>query len=198
MPQSSSCRILRAYFQKRAHSNAVGSLLKDFQIEWLREDKARIVGPLTEHPPSFQMSPSKDFINGNSFSRVSHNTSNTGSSKSLEQHASATAVALSFDLTSSRAMSLMISSTVRHVCIGSIKRAQSYIGCVRKERQLTVNANVTWEGLKQSRGRQVRSERAEQRPLGDHRLPTTAVGRRSGVVHSNSLILRVTTSHRLH
>ena len=71
------------------------------------------------HPPSFQTSGGKDLSNGSIPSWVSHNTSNTGSSKLLQQHASATAAALILDPTSWRTMSLMISSTLRQACIRS-------------------------------------------------------------------------------
>ena len=59
-------RILRAYFQKRAHSIFVASLLKGFRIESLREEsKAHIPGTLTLYPP-FQTPPGKDLSNGSS------------------------------------------------------------------------------------------------------------------------------------
>ena len=55
---------------------------------------------------------------GSSLSWVSRNTSNTGSSKLRRQHANATAAVLDFDTTSSPAISLMISSTLRQTCTG--------------------------------------------------------------------------------
>ena len=59
-----------------------------------------------------------NFPRGSSLSWVSHNTSNTDFSKLRRQHASATAAVLDFDTTSSPAISLMISSTLRQACIG--------------------------------------------------------------------------------
>lgn len=50
---------------------------------------------------------------------VAHNTSNTGSSKLLQQHARLTAVAFHGNTVSSRATNLTISATLRHVCIKS-------------------------------------------------------------------------------
>ena len=76
-----------------------------------------VVGALTMPPPS-QTSLGKDLSNGDRKLWVSHNTSNTGSSKLLRQHANATAAALAVDVTSSQAISLMISSTLRQACIG--------------------------------------------------------------------------------
>ena len=110
-------RILLAYFRKWVHSGFVGSLLNDFQIERLREGKMHVFNTLTVHP-SFQTYPGKHLSNGRSFSWVSHNVSNAGSSKFLRQHASATAVALALDSTSSQAINLRISSTLRQACIG--------------------------------------------------------------------------------
>jgi len=69
------------------------------------------------HLPVFQMSPGKDMSNGRNRFWVSHSVSNTGSSRLLEQPASATAVALAFDATSPQATSLTISSTLRQECI---------------------------------------------------------------------------------
>ena len=114
-------RILRAYFRNRAHSSVVGSLLKDFRSRWLRKRKTRVIGALTVYLPSFQTSPGKDLSNRSTLSWVSHNTSNAGSSKVLQQQAKATAVAFASDPTSSRTRSLRISSTLRHTCIGSIE-----------------------------------------------------------------------------
>ena len=64
-------------------------------------------------PSSFQTSRGKHLSSGVSWYCVSHNASNTGSSKLLQQHANATAVALASDTTSSHARSLRISSTSR-------------------------------------------------------------------------------------
>lgn len=109
-------RILRAYFRKRVHSIAVGSLLKDFQN---REGKTHVVGPLTMNPPPSQTSPGNDLNNGSNLFWVPHKASNTGSSRLLQQHANATDVAFPPDATSSPATSLTISSTQRQGCIGS-------------------------------------------------------------------------------
>ena len=121
-PYLSSSRILRAYFRKRAHSSVVGNLLKDFKTKRFEQCKTRVVDVLTVHLPPFQTSPGKDLSNGSSRPWVSHNVSNTGSSKLLQQHVSATAVALAFDATSSQAISLTISSTLRQACIGLGRR----------------------------------------------------------------------------
>jgi hypothetical protein len=77
------------------------------------------VGALTVHTPSFQTSLSNDLSNGSSPFCASHNASNTGSSKLLQQRASATAVAWAFEEMSSHTINLMISSTLRHGCIES-------------------------------------------------------------------------------
>ena len=114
---SLSSRILWAYFRKRAHSSVVGDRLKDFRTKQLREEKTHVIGTLTIHPSSFQTSPGKNLNNGSNLSWVPHNTSNTGSSKPWQQHASPTAVALVFDSMSLLAMSLTISSTLRQECI---------------------------------------------------------------------------------
>ena len=117
MAHSSSFRILWAYFRKRAHSNVLGNLSKDFQTEQSRKGERGAVSALTVHSPSFQTSSGNDLSNGSSRFWVSHNTSNTGSSKFFRQHTSATAAALAFDSASSHAISLMISSTLRQACI---------------------------------------------------------------------------------
>ena len=148
-PSSVSSRILRAYFRKRAHSSVVGDRLKDFQIKQLREEKRRVVGTLTVHSPSFQTSPGKDLSNGSSLSWVSHNTSNTGSSKLLRQHASATAAASVVDPTSSSAMSLTISSTLRQACI-DLEGAFDCASMAYGKQKLTVSADVVGVGLKSS------------------------------------------------
>ena len=92
--------------------------MKDFSIKWLRGEKTRGVGTLTVYPPSFQTSAGKESSNGSSPPWVSYNASNTESSKPLQQHARATAVALAPDPTSLQTMSLRISSTLRQGCIG--------------------------------------------------------------------------------
>ena len=112
-------RILRAYFRKRAHSAVVGSLLKDCKVESSRKEKPYLVGVLTVHPQSLQTSLGRDLSNGANRSCVSHNVSNTGSSKILRQHARSTAASFSPDVISSQAMSLKISSTLRQGCIKS-------------------------------------------------------------------------------
>lgn len=60
-------------------------------------------------------------VSSNGFSRscVLHNVSKIGSSRVLQQHANATAVAFHPETTSSRARSLTISSTLRQGCMGS-------------------------------------------------------------------------------
>ena len=78
-----------------------------------------IVGELTmlsSFSPS-QISGGKHLSSGASSFWVSHNTSNTGFSKLLQQHANATAVAFASDATSSHAKSRRISSTLRQGCI---------------------------------------------------------------------------------
>ena len=85
---SLSFRIFRAYFRKRAHSSVVGCRLKDFRIKQLRGGKMCVFGVLTVYPPSFQTSTGKDLSKGTSSSWVSHNASDTGPSKFLQQHAS--------------------------------------------------------------------------------------------------------------
>ena len=108
-------RILRAYFRKRVHSVVVGRLRKDFQIGSLRVGKQDHVDALAVYPPSFQTSPGKtaSLSNGGSSSCVVYNASNTGSSKPSQQHAKPMAVHLPLDTTSSRAISLKISPTLR-------------------------------------------------------------------------------------
>jgi len=67
---------------------------------------------------SFQTSVGKDLSNGSNSSWISHSTSNTKSSGLLQQLASATAVALAFDATSSQVINRTISSRLRQACIG--------------------------------------------------------------------------------
>jgi len=118
-----SPRIFRAYFRKRAHSVVVGSLLKVFRIKSLKKErKGRVGGTLTMHPSSTQTSPGKDLSNGCSRFCSAHNASNAGSSKLLQQQAKATAVPFPPDPTSSQAMRLKISSTLRQGCIESRRR----------------------------------------------------------------------------
>jgi hypothetical protein len=88
----------------------------------------RVVGTLTLHLSPSQTSPGKDLSNGSSRACVSHNASNTGSSKLLQQHAKASVVARSPDATSSQTISLRISSTLRHGCIELKRRVNSHIG----------------------------------------------------------------------
>ena len=146
---SLSSRILQAYFRKRAHSCVVRDRLKDFQIERLRKEKTRVIGTLTVHPSSFQTSPGKDLNNGSSLSWVSHNTSNTGFSKFLQQHASATAVALDFDSMSLPAMSLTISSTLRQACI-NLEGAFDCVSMAYGTQKLTVSVDVVGVDFKSS------------------------------------------------
>ena len=72
---------------------------------------------LTVYSPSPQTSPGKHPNNLDRLSCVAHNVSNTGSSKLLQQHAKQTAVASLSEVTSSQAMNLTISSTLRQWCI---------------------------------------------------------------------------------
>lgn len=118
-PASLSFRILRAYSRKRANSGVLGSLLKYFRTTRLREETAYVIGELTVHLPSFQTSPGKVFTNGLSRCWVSHSASNTRSSKLWQQHAKATAAVRPRDATSSRAISLTISSTWRQAYVRS-------------------------------------------------------------------------------
>jgi len=83
-----------------------------------------VVGALTLHLTPFQTSRGKVLSNGRSSAWVSHNVSDTGSSKLLRQQANETAVALALDAISSPAMSLTISSTLRQGCIGPGRRVQ--------------------------------------------------------------------------
>ena len=78
-----------------------------------------LIGVLTSfHSSGLKTSSGKDLNSGSSRVCDPHNASNTGSSNPLLQHASAAAVAPAFDATSSWAMSLTISSTLRQGCIG--------------------------------------------------------------------------------
>ena len=105
-----------------------------------------VVGALTVNLlGGFHTSLGKDASNGNSSFWASHNVSNTGSSKLLWQRASAAAVALASDATSSWATSLTISSTLRQGCIVAIRRVQYCTDGARNERQLTANVNVAVE-----------------------------------------------------
>ena len=72
---------------------------------------------LTLYPPSLQTSPGKHLNSGVNRACVAHNASNAGSSRLLQQHAKETAAAFPPELTSSRAISLRISSTLRQGCI---------------------------------------------------------------------------------
>lgn len=130
--RSSSVRILPAYFRKRASSSAVGSRLKDFRIKKSREGKTHVIGTLTMFRPSFQTSLGKDMSSGGSRLCVSHNESNTGSSKLLQQHARATEAAHPFDATSSWAIRLTISSTYRQGCIESGRGVEPDVGDVEE------------------------------------------------------------------
>ena len=82
--------------------------------------------------PSLQISPGKDLNNGSRNCWVSHNASNTGPSKLLQQHARATAVACPSSATSSQAMSLTISSKWRQGCIESRKHVEPGAGSGEK------------------------------------------------------------------
>lgn len=105
-----------------------------------------VVSALTIHLSSTQTPPGKGLSNGGSSFWVSHNMSNTGSSKFLQQRASATAVVLAPDATSSPVTSLSILSTLKHVCIGTGGRVQLWTGGARNKRQLTVNAGAKQSG----------------------------------------------------
>ena len=150
--------------------------MKDFRIKELREKEVCVIGALTVYPPSFQTSAGKDLSNGSSPSWVSHNTSNTGSSKFLQQHASATAVALALDLTSWWTMSLMISSTLRQACIGS-RRSVSCASTARRKTKAHGQCQRFWGGS------QVvvvvwfvhKLEWKKSRTLGDHRYGLPAL-----------------------
>jgi len=95
-------------------------------IKELRE-KRHVVDALTLYPPSFQISPGRDSSNRDKEYCFAHNVSNTGSSRLLQQRARLTADPIPLDATSSWAISLTISSMLRQVCIGSIRRVQSCI-----------------------------------------------------------------------
>ena len=130
------------------------------------------------HPPSFQTSPGKDLSNGSSLSWVPHNTSNTGSSKLLRQHASATAVALVFDSMSLPAMSLTISSTLRQGCIGPRGCIQSCIDGLRKTKTHG-QYRCRWGWVSSCRGRQPQAGTRKStsdplKTLGDHVTPVAA------------------------
>ena len=90
-------------------------------------EKRYFVEALTLYPPSFQISLGRDSSNRSKEYSSTHNVSNTGSSKLLQQHARLTADPFPLDATSSWAISLTISSMLRQVCIGSIRRVQSCI-----------------------------------------------------------------------
>ena len=121
-----SFRILRAYFREWAHSNFVGILLKAFQTKQLSASEINSTARLTKPPLlSSQASCGIHLSSGVSRSCVSHNASNTGSSKLLQQHANATAVAFASEATSSHARSLRISSTLRQECILNLENAMS-------------------------------------------------------------------------
>ena len=74
----------------------------------------------------------------NPSSRVSHKTSNTGSSRFLQQHAKARAARIHPDSTSSDATSLIISSTQRQGCIGV--NVYGFLGCLK----VTRSPSSTW------------------------------------------------------
>ena len=99
------------------------------------------------HPPSFQTSPGKDLNNGSSNPWVCHNTSNTGSSRLLQQHAREASVALPPDATSSRAISLSTSSTQRQGCIKSVRCVEPGVGGGEEnENSRLYNASVSGVG----------------------------------------------------
>ena len=85
------------------------------------ERQLNVAGELTVHPSSPQIPSGKELSNGSSPSCTTHSASKTGSSKLLRQQAKATAVASPPEKTSSPAMSLKISSTLRQACIESRK-----------------------------------------------------------------------------
>ena len=110
--------ILRACFWRFLHSAFVGILWKDFREQKLDEESMRVTNELTRASSSaFQTSCGRHFSNGVSLSCLRHSASNTGSPKSLQQHANETAVALAPDSTSLRATSLVVSLTLRQGCI---------------------------------------------------------------------------------
>ena len=89
-----SSRIRRAYFLKRAHSAVVGIPLKTFPIKGLSGDQVSRRRQTHESFGRFiQTLPGKVSSNGYSCFCVPHNASNTGSTRHLQQHARATAVA---------------------------------------------------------------------------------------------------------
>ena len=97
-----------------------------------RERKDTCCGvALTVHSSSFQTSPGRDLSNTSSPCCSAHNTSNTGSSKLLQQHANETAIPFASDATSSHARSLRISSTLRHGCILGLKDAFAHASKTR-------------------------------------------------------------------
>jgi hypothetical protein len=83
---------------------------------------------LTVHVSPSQTSPGKDLSNGISRSCVSHNASSAGSSKLLQQRARAMVAACPVDAASLQAMSLRISSTLRHECIETKRCVNLHIG----------------------------------------------------------------------
>ena len=94
------------------------------------------------YPPSFQTSPGKHLNNLNRSNCFAHNTSNTGSSRLLQQHARQAAVAFPLDSTSSQAMSLTISSTLRQRCIESKRCVWSCTSQAWIMRQLTFDTSA--------------------------------------------------------
>ena len=116
-------------FSELSHPSGVLSEASPFQCRWesferLPNQKAKgrynacCWQPLTVYLRPFRIPTGKDLINESSSSWVSHNVSGTRSSKLRWQHASATAAVLDFDTTSSPAINLMISSTLRRACVG--------------------------------------------------------------------------------
>lgn len=88
-----STRILRTYFLKRANSVVVGSLVKVFQIESLERGSGKMHIYALTYPTVFETPFGKHSSVGGNLACVAHNTSNTESSKLLQQHARLTAVA---------------------------------------------------------------------------------------------------------
>jgi hypothetical protein len=107
LPETSPFRRCRKPFERLSNQIVKG------------RGKNNVVDALTVHPSSCQTSPGNNSSNGSSPSCIAHNASNTGSSNLLRQHASPTAVAFPLDATSSLAMNLTISSTLRQECIES-------------------------------------------------------------------------------
>ena len=140
-------RILQAYFRKRAHSIIVESLLKDcHRVKLPRKGKIHVGVTLTVHSSSFQTSLRGNLSNCLSNGPCpSHNASNTGSSRFLQQHARLTAVPLPPDPTSSQAMSLTISSTLRQGCIESRKYIWPCTDDAWIRQQLTSNVRTALE-----------------------------------------------------